>query len=229
MTALVIMFIALMTGVTTWWVLIQRLQTKPWIDKGVVERSVTGMAAQRVGLRVFLGTVTSIFAVSSVAYIMRMSHSHGSHDWVPLVEPRLLWFNTALLILASIALQRARNAAGREQLGALKVNLTAGWFLTCGFIIGQLWAWRELSNAGFYLTGGPAVGFFYLLTGAHGLHMLGGLWVLAKTTTRVWHGLNTERGHDDMSEVRLSVQLCSVYWHYLLLVWLALFTLLLTT
>ena len=81
MTSLVIMTIALITGVTVWWVLIQRLQTKPWVEKGIAERSVTTMPPARVGLRLFFGTMTSIFGVSMVAYLMRMSHSHGGGDW----------------------------------------------------------------------------------------------------------------------------------------------------
>ena len=73
-----------------------------------------------------------------------------------------------------------------------------------------------------FMASNPANAFFYLLTALHGLHLLGGLWVWGRTTTRVWEGTK-------VSEVRLSVELCTVYWHFLLLVWLALFGLLLST
>jgi cytochrome c oxidase subunit III len=68
----------------------------------------------------------------------------------------------------------------------------------------------------------PAVAFFYVLTAVHGLHLLGGLLVWGRTLSRVWQGV-------ELIELRLSVALCSVYWHYLLIVWLVLFTLLLYT
>jgi cytochrome c oxidase subunit III len=227
MTMLIIMSTAVLTGITIWWLLIQRLQTKPWIEKGIAERSVTTMPPARVGLRLFFGTMTSVFSVLIVSYLVRMQH--GEHDWQPLAEPSLLWFNTALLILASLSLQRARGAAGREQLDSLKVNWTVGGVLTIGFVLGQLWAWHELIDAGYYLRTGPAVGFFYFLTAVHGLHLLGGLWVWSRTTVKVWHGLDAKKDPSAIGAVRLSVQLCSVYWHYLLLVWLVLFALLLMT
>ncbi len=72
------------------------------------------------------------------------------------------------------------------------------------------------------MTSNPANSFFYLLTALHGLHLLGGMWVWARTTFRMLTGANAE-------SVRLSVELCTVYWHYLLLVWVALFALLLST
>ena len=69
----------------------------------------------------------------------------------------------------------------------------------------------------------PAVAFFYLLTAVHGLHLLGGLFVWGKTVTRM------ARPGAELIDVRSSVELCTVYWHFLLLVWLVLFAVLLST
>ena len=90
--------------------------------------------------------------------------------------------------------------------------------LTIGFIFGQLEVWRQMAGEGYYLYNNPANSFFYVLTGIHGLHILGGLWVWTRASFRVWSGTDPE-------EVRLSVELCAVYWHFLLLVWLVLFAL----
>ena len=68
----------------------------------------------------------------------------------------------------------------------------------------------------------PANGFFYLITGLHGLHLLGGLVAWGRTSDKVWRGF-------EPAQVRLSVELCAVYWHFLLVVWLVLFALLLLT
>jgi cytochrome c oxidase subunit 3 len=65
----------------------------------------------------------------------------------------------------------------------------------------------------------PANSFFYLITAAHGLHLMGGLVALGRTTAKVWRGA-------EMTQVRLSVELCTIYWHFLLLVWLVLLGLL---
>ena len=70
------------------------------------------------------------------------------------------------------------------------------------------------------MAANPAYAFFYLFTALHGLHLLGGLWVWGRTTAKVWRGV-------EWRQVRLSVELCTVYWHYLLLVWLVLFAVLL--
>jgi cytochrome c oxidase subunit 3 len=81
-------------------------------------------------------------------------------------------------------------------------------------------AWRQLDAAGYFVASNPANSFFYLLTAIHGLHVLGGLVALARATGKVWRTA-------DPGRVRLSVELCAVYWHFLLVVWLALFALLL--
>jgi cytochrome c oxidase subunit 3 len=228
MLTMVIMFLALLTGVTIWWFLIQRLQTKPWIEHGVLPRSFEHTPAPRVGLRAFFGTMTSIFGVLIVAYAMRMSGGHGGPAWQAQTEPGVLWINTLVLVFASIAFQRARNAVEREDLASVRVNLTAGGVLTILFLAGQLWAWQELIAAGRYLWTGPETGFFYLLTAAHGIHMIGGLVVWAMATNKVWRGLS-ERDVDEVGAIRLTIQLCTVYWHFLLLIWFALFVLLLRT
>ena len=104
----------------------------------------------------------------------------------------------------------------------VRTGLIAGGLFTFCFLAGQLWVWQQLNDSGYFVAANPANAFFYLLTALHGLHLLGGLWVWAKTTAKAGRGGAVE-------EVRLSVELCTVYWHYLLLVWLALFTLLLST
>jgi cytochrome c oxidase subunit 3 len=152
------------------------------------------------------------------AYLMRMKLG----DWRPLAEPNLLWLNTAVLVLASVAFQSARSATKRGQPLTVKIGLLVGGACTILFLFGQLMAWQQLNASGFFMTGNPANSFFYLLTALHGLHLLGGLWVWGRTTMRILTGADAE-------SVRLSVELCTVYWHYLLLVWIGLFALLLST
>ena len=111
---------------------------------------------------------------------------------------------------------------------SLRLNLTAGGALTVAFLIGQLVAWRQLTDAGYFVTTNPADAFFYILTGLHGLHMLGGLWFLAQACLSAWGKPKTSTVME-IADVRLRVELCSVYWHYLLLIWLLLFGLFLST
>jgi len=171
-----------------------------------------------VGLGVFLAVATSLFALSISAYFMRRDGA----DWRPLAQPMVLWFNTAALVLGSVFFQTACNAAKSGRVGGVRLGLLAGGVCTLVFLAGQLWAWQHLNTAGHFLTANPANAFFYMLTALHGLHLLGGLWVWAKTTIKLQRGAAVH-------EVRLSVELCTVYWHFLLVVWLVLFGLLLLT
>lgn len=197
----------------------QTINVKPWIEQRAGE-NVPGqrqfaVPTAKVGLGVFLAVVTSLFALFISAYFMRM----GEADWKSLAMPGVLWVNTGVLVLTSVAVQWTRHAAGRGQATNVRAGLIAGGILTLAFVAGQLWVWQQLNAAGHYMTANPSNAFYFMLTGVHGLHLLGGLWVWGKATTKVLRGAEIE-------DVRLSVELCSVYWHFLLVVWLVLFALL---
>ncbi|MEX1033862.1 MAG: cytochrome c oxidase subunit 3 [Cellvibrionaceae bacterium] len=170
---------------------------------------------QKVALRLFLGVVGVMFALFITAYIVRMELS----DWRPMPESSLLWFNTLILFLSSIALQWTRLALNRGQASKVKAGLLLGGLLTAGFVFGQVTVWRQMHAEGYILYNNPANSFFYVLTGIHALHMLGGLWVWMRASFRAWSGATMEK-------IRLSIELCTVYWHFLVLVWLVLFALL---
>jgi cytochrome c oxidase subunit 3 len=143
-------------------------------------------------------------------------------DWERLADPGILWVNTAVLMLASIALQIATNAARRDAGRMMRNALIAGALLTLGFITGQFMAWEQLVAAGYYAQANPAIAFFYLFTGLHALHLLGGLWFMVMLGFR----LNRK---DRQEKAKAAVALCATYWHYLLVVWLVLFFLLMRT
>lgn len=217
-----LLFLALLMGIVVWWLVAQTLNTKPWIETGVGDDLPIGESLPRaeikIGLGVFLAVATSLFSLFISAYLMRMKLA----DWQPLQEPGLLWVNTGLLLLGSVALHRAQSAAKSENFGSVKFNLVVAGAFTIAFLLGQLWAWQQLTASGYALQGNPANAFFYVLTALHGLHLLGGLWVWGRTTVKVWAGKKAE-------SVRMSVELCTIYWHYLMLLWLILFGLLLYT
>ena len=215
----IILFMAGIAAIAGWWLSQQRLGAKPWLEQGVTvdlrEEGPPSLPAAKIGLGVFLAVVGSLFALFVSAYSMRMNMV----DWRALPVPSLLWFNTGVLILSSVALQWAYMAARRNDIDGAIVGLCAGGASAVTFLVGQLLAWRELGAAGYFLASNPANSFFYLITALHGLHLIGGLVALGRTTAKVWRGA-------EMIEVRLSVELCAIYWHFLLLVWLVLLGLL---
>jgi len=215
----IILFMAGIAAIAGWWLSQQRLGAKPWLEEGVIvdfrEGSAPSLPPAKIGLGVFLAVVGSLFALFISAYSMRMNMV----DWRALPVPRLLWFNTGVLLTSSIALQWAYMAARRNDMDGVIIGLCAGGASALIFLAGQLLAWRQLSLAGYFVTSNPANSFFYLITAVHGLHLMGGLVALGRTIAKVWHGA-------EISQVRLSVELCAIYWHFLLLVWLVLLALL---
>lgn len=224
------------------------LTEKPWLTPGLgVERPERSTAA--VGLGVFLGVVTVLFSLLTLAYLMRMGiHGpvvdEGGHDWRPVTEPPLLWFNTGVLILTSLAWHGAHRVARRGETAALRAWLIAVGALTLIFLIGQITVWKQLQAAGYFmsirpglcgidwsaadqplhhfLTGNPAVAFFYVITALHGLHLLGGLLFWGRATAGAFENEGT-------AVLAPRIGLCARYWHFLLLVWLIMFGLFLMT
>jgi cytochrome c oxidase subunit 3 len=213
----VLAFMAVIAAIVFWWLSHQRLFAKPWLEEGLAgELPGTGtsrIATAKIGLGVFLAVVGALFALFLSAYLLRMDGA----DWRPLPTPNVLWFNTGVLVLSSSALQWAQTAARRGDLEAVQTGLLASGVLAIAFLAGQLIVWRQLDVAGYYLVSNPANTFFYLLTAVHGLHLAGGLVALGRTTVKAW------RSSVAIEKLRLSVELCTMYWHFLLLVWVIVF------
>jgi cytochrome c oxidase subunit 3 len=213
--------LAIMLASLLGWLLKQSFNTQPWIAEAVEESSYQAPFNARpklVALTTFLAVATSFFALILSAYALRMDYG----DWVPMTEPQFLWINTVVLVLASVAFQWTRNHAVNGNVARIRPGLLLTGVLTLAFLAGQLLAWQELNASGQYVTTNPSNAFFYLLTGVHGLHILGGMYVWARATVRTF----SDR---DMDAVKHSVELCTIYWHFLLLVWLVLFGLMLST
>lgn len=202
----------------------QELAKRPWAaEQGAIDDLDSGVAyalpTAKVGLRLFLAVATVVFSLLVISYAERM----GFPDWRNFPDPWLLWLNTAMLILSSIALQWARISGRQGQIAKVKVGLIAGGLYALAFIGGQLLAWQSIAGSGYLISENPSIAFFYLLTGAHVVHLLGGIVALGRTVSKAWN-VDIE-----ISRLQMSVELCTIYWHYLLAVWLVLFGLLLFT
>ena len=211
--------------------LFKQLGEKPWINEpgAVVElRSASYRASnQKVALVCFLAIVGVLFSLVIAAYHMRLEpleFAAGQRsDWIPLPEPLLLWFNTIVLGIASIAFEAARRAAHRDDTGMAKLAFMAAGGSTLAFLVLQLVVWNQLTARGYYAHANPANAFFYLITGIHGVHLFGGLVAWARAMRRF---SITDVTPD---RLRLGIELCALYWHFLLLVWLGMLALFAST
>lgn len=166
--------------------------------------------AASTGLWVFIGVVSALFGLFFAAYVMRLSGVEG----YPLLMPWQFWLSTALLVAGSWALECASGLAKRG--GNWRRPWTAGGGLALAFVLTQLWAWSALGAAHVLPQGNPAASFLYLLTGMHGLHVLGGLIA--------WGVVARHLANSDQSDPALwRIGLCARFWHFLLALWLLLF------
>ncbi len=202
------------------WLVRKTINVAPWAEQRPIDIArgdgALALLPVQVGLGVFLAVATSLFALLITAYHMRMMEA----DWTTLELPRVLWANTVVLVFASVAMQWALVAVRQGRMDSVRKGLIAGGVFSFAFLAGQVWAWQQLNATGLFTTANPAYAFFLLLTAMHGIHLVGGLVVWARATVRAARD-------SEFAKVRLSLELCTVYWHFLLVVWVVLFAVLL--
>ncbi len=173
------------------------------------------LSAGQIGLWVFLASITMLFAGFTSAIFVRRTAA----DWQPMVAPGLLWLNTAFLLSSSITIERVRGFVRLGRWQSARVWLLGTTLLGVLFLAGQIAVWRELVARGVYLSGNPHSAFFYILTGAHAVHLAGGLAALAYLLARF-------RSASRNSASESSLKLCATYWHFLDGLWIYLFVVL---
>jgi cytochrome c oxidase subunit 3 len=162
-----------------------------------------------------LVAIVMFFAAFTSAYVIRKGLSE---DWQATGIPGILWWNTLVLLASSVTLEKARRSWSRFE-------RFANWWLVTTllgafFLVGQLVAWRQLAARGVYMDTNPSSSFFYLLTGAHGLHLLGGVLALLYIFFRIGRRQSASNG-------QVTVSVAAVYWHFMDGLWVYLFLLLL--
>jgi cytochrome c oxidase subunit 3 len=187
----------------------------------------------RLGLIVALTGVVMIFVSYSSAYIIRqglptLDPRTGTlvHDWLPLHLPNFLLINTLVLLISTITMELARRQSARETAAAVSASVPSyhhllaearPWLalttiLGLAFLAGQWLVWNELAAGGVYLATSPSSSFFYLLTGVHGIHLLGGIVaLLAAVAAAALHKSVATRG--------VLVDVSAWYWHFMTFLW----------
>jgi len=141
-----------------------------------------------------------------------------SQAWVPLHLPKILWLNTAILLLSSYTLEKARRRLSVIDFPGFRKLWRATTILGILFLAGQLIAWLQLVATGLYIASNQATSFFYIVTAAHAVHLLGGVAALVYVATR-----NFEKGKISRNT---AAEITSYYWHFMDGLWVFLLLLL---
>ena len=152
------------------------------------------------GMMVGLAGILMLFTGFTSAFLVRRGLGD---DWQSIPLPTMLWVNALVLLLSSGCLEMARKRV--HEIASLQKWWLAATGLGVVFLIGQVVVWNQLWEAGLFLGTNPSSSFFYVLTAAHGIHLLGGVIALLVLTRKLWKGL-LNRMHADVM---------ALYWHFM--------------
>ncbi|HEV7699489.1 MAG TPA: cytochrome c oxidase subunit 3 [Pyrinomonadaceae bacterium] len=175
----------------------------------------------RVLTAFLLVIVMMTFGGLTAAYVVIATNNTA--EWQPFSLPIQVWISTAILLASSITYHLGKTRLDASERESAKKWLVATTVLGAAFISSQLLTWLELRNRGFYLSGNPYSGFFYILTAVHAIHVLGGIIALASVLLRVWYPTANDA---EMLKRRSIAQVVGWYWHFMGGVWIVLFVLL---
>lgn len=149
--------------------------------------------------------------------------TNGAAEWQPFALPIQVWISTALILASSFTYHIAWTALAKEHFSRARKFLIATAVLGASFIASQLLVWMALVDRGFYMQGNPYAGFFYILTAAHAIHVIGGIIALGAVLLRVWIDTVYE---PELVYRRNLARSVGWYWHFMGALWLVLFGLL---
>ncbi len=176
-----------------------------------------GMNPKKFALWLFMATVIMLFAAWTSAYIVK----RGDIGWTEIIIPDLFWVNTGIILASSVSMIWAVRAARKDKLETVKLALSITTVLGVAFVIGQLLAFKEMIALKEHFTGGNVShSFVYVLSGAHGVHLISGVFFLAIVLVATF---NFKVHSKNMAQL----EMCATYWHFLDVLWLYLFVFLL--
>ena len=185
-------------------------------DSGGKKRRPPQPSPQRyyTGITLAILSILMFFMALASAFIVR----RGSNDWIAVRIPAILWVNTLILLASSATLELSRRRLASSDLRGFR----ALWYVTTGlgvlFVAGQVLAWRQLLAQGIFVASNPGSSFFYIFTGLHGVHLLGGLCALFYVLARNFERAKVTRP--------VAAEIVGHYWHFMDALWVFLLALL---
>jgi len=196
------------------------LLDKPWDkEQATIDNAHEGktfdLSVQKSAVLIIFGIATVLFSLVFTSYLYTLSPSQDTNY---LLRPNLLWINTLILFFVTYFFNKVTNDLEKKNTSKIKRNLLIIGGLTYLFLFGQIIFWFQLLKSGNYVSTNSYFANFYVFTALHGLHLLGGLFFWGKVSSKV---LKLEQ--NKILEQEKNISALSIYWTFLLIVWLMFF------
>ena len=196
------------------------LLDKPWDkEQATIDNAHEGktfdLSVQKSAVLIIFGIATVLFSLVFTSYLYTLSPSQDTNY---LLRPNLLWINTLILFFVTYFFNKVTNDLEKKDTSKIKRNLLIIGGLTYLFLFGQIIFWFQLLKSGNYVSTNSYFANFYVFTALHGLHLLGGLFFWGKVTSRV-----LQLNNDKILDEEKNISALSLYWLYLLIVWIVFF------
>ena len=196
------------------------LLQKPWeTERAAIDNAHEGktfnISVQKSAVIIIFGIATVLFSLVFTSYLYTLP---PDQDTKYLLRPNLLWINTLTLFVVTYFFNKVTNDLKKKETLKVKKYLLIIGGLTYLFLFGQIIFWFQLLKSGNYISTNSYFANFYVFTALHGLHLLGGLLFWGKVSSRV---LKLEQ--NKILEEEKNISALSLYWTYLLIVWLMFF------
>ena len=196
------------------------LLDKPWDkEQATIDNAHEGktfdLSVQKSAVLIIFGIATVLFSLVFTSYLYTLSPSQDTNY---LLRPNLLWINTLILFFVTYFFNKVTNDLEKKDTSKIKRNLLIIGGLTYLFLFGQIIFWFQLLKSGNYVSTNSYFANFYVFTALHGLHLLGGLLFWGKVSSKV---LKLEQ--NKILEQEKNISALSIYWTFLLIVWLMFF------
>ena len=196
------------------------LAQKPWEKEQAAidslhEGKTFDISAQKSAVIIIFGIATVLFSLVFTGYLYTLP---PEQDTMYLVKPNLLWVNTAILFFVTYFFGKIAKDLENKETKGIKKNLIIIGVLSYLFLFGQIIFWFQLMKNGNYVSTNTYFSSFYFFTALHGLHLLGGLFFWGKVSSRA-----LKLDHEEILNEEKNISALSLYWTYLLIVWIMFF------
>ena len=196
------------------------LLDKPWEnDQAALDNAHEGktfnISIQKSAVVIIFGIATVLFSLVFTSYLYTLP---PDQDTKYLLRPNLLWINTLVLFIVTYFFNKLTRDLKKKDPSKIKRNLLIVGGLTYLFLFGQVIFWFQLLKSGNYVSTNSYFANFYVFTALHGLHLFGGLFFWGIVSSKV---LKLEQ--HKIIEQEKNISALSIYWTFLLIVWLMFF------